>query len=115
MTTLRDPDGSCWTTRLASSYWPLLALDVNRIALPPSMTCGQRCVTSPSPSCVTASGLPPAAETRTSAEVEPVARMIAPLSSHAPPRGAGASHSAIDAPPLMETFLSLPPAKYAIH
>jgi hypothetical protein len=34
---------------------------------------------------------------------------------HAPPRPSGASHRLTAAPPVIETFFSLPPAKKPIH
>jgi hypothetical protein len=66
---------------------------------------------------VSRSGTPPAADTRdrpTSIAVSGTNTMV-PSSLQSPPRPFGASHNVTTAPPVMETFFSLPSAKNAIH
>src|SRR5690242_14855941 len=65
---------------------PLIeGLAVNRTALPPGKTCGQRCVCSPGPSFVKGRGSPPAPGILDSPVVWLSAATILPFSSQLPP------------------------------
>src|SRR3954452_11245281 len=96
---------------VASSHPVGLTFAVNSTALPPGSICGQRCVTSPAPSVVSAAGLSPDDVVRSSGERASAVNAIVPSPPQDPPRALGASASVTAAPPLIEIFLSLLSAK----
>src|SRR5262249_34028667 len=102
---------------LAASKSKEELLMVKSTALPPGSTCGHRCVASPAveSSLVSSAGVPPASDTLKSPDLVVGEKTMFPSSPQSPPFGPSASQSVRAAPPVIEIFFSLLPAKKAIH
>src|SRR6266851_90516 len=95
---------------LAPSNPPTLVWAMNRTALPPGRTWGQRCEASPRArsSSVMGVGAPPAADIRDKGPEKERATTMLPSSPQLPPvKEAPESHKAMAAPPATDVFLSL--------
>src|SRR5579863_2203920 len=103
---------------LAPSNPPVAVWVMNRTALPPGRTWGQRCEASPRvrSSSVMGVGVPPAAGIRDKGPEKERATIMLPSSPQLPPvKEAAEPHKVMAGPPSTEIFLSLLCEKNATH
>src|SRR5438552_5063733 len=99
----------------APSNLRVVTCDVNRIALPPGRTWGQRWVASPGMSSVSAAGIPPAGGMRIRPLTVLGAAIIDPSSLQLAPRAEGSALNATGEPPTTDTSRKAPPLLNKIH
>src|SRR5579863_6503879 len=90
-------------------------MEVNKTALAPGNTCGQRGTTESRLKSRIGFGEPPLEEMRHSRPVESSAAIMLSSSPQLPPSKSVASQRVIGEPPPTAIFLSLPPAQNATH